>query len=210
MATASRSPRSRCPGQVKYNLTRRQVLVGADAVIFVADSQIARFDENLESFESLDREPRGQRARPGDHSARDAIQQARHARDHVGAAARARVLTPRRSELRDRGDDRARRLPRLRHGCARDARQRRQPLPARRATRARASCSRGICAASRTEGRKAASPVSSSKPSVSDGFFHRGGTRRAGQKPEDAAALKNAQPIPLSADLPTMSPRASA
>jgi mutual gliding-motility protein MglA len=41
------------PGQVKYNLTRRQVLVGADAVIFVADSQVSRFDENLESFESL-------------------------------------------------------------------------------------------------------------------------------------------------------------
>lgn len=41
------------PGQVKYNLTRRQVLVGADAIIFVADSQISRFDENLESFESL-------------------------------------------------------------------------------------------------------------------------------------------------------------
>src|SRR4029079_9022764 len=41
------------PGQVKYNLTRRHVLVGADAGIFVADSQIALFDENLESFESL-------------------------------------------------------------------------------------------------------------------------------------------------------------
>jgi signal recognition particle receptor subunit beta len=41
------------PGQIKYNLTRRQVLVGADAVIFVADSQIVRFDENLESLESL-------------------------------------------------------------------------------------------------------------------------------------------------------------
>jgi mutual gliding-motility protein MglA len=41
------------PGQVKYNLTRRQVLVGADAVIFVADSQKIRFDENIESFESL-------------------------------------------------------------------------------------------------------------------------------------------------------------
>jgi signal recognition particle receptor subunit beta len=42
------------PGQVKYNLTRRQVLVGADAVIFVADSQISRFDDNLESLESLE------------------------------------------------------------------------------------------------------------------------------------------------------------
>jgi signal recognition particle receptor subunit beta len=41
------------PGQVKYNLTRRQVLVGADAVIFVADSQIARMDDNAESMDSL-------------------------------------------------------------------------------------------------------------------------------------------------------------
>jgi hypothetical protein len=41
------------PGQVKYNLTRRQVLVGADAVIFVADSQASRLDENVESAESL-------------------------------------------------------------------------------------------------------------------------------------------------------------
>jgi mutual gliding-motility protein MglA len=41
------------PGQVKYNLTRRQVLVGADAVVFVADSQICRLDENLEAIESL-------------------------------------------------------------------------------------------------------------------------------------------------------------
>src|SRR6187401_1137930 len=38
------------PGQVKYNLTRRQVLVGADAVIFVADSQKSRLDENVESW----------------------------------------------------------------------------------------------------------------------------------------------------------------
>ena len=41
------------PGQVKYNLTRRHVLVGADAVIFVADSQACRLDDNLESMESL-------------------------------------------------------------------------------------------------------------------------------------------------------------
>lgn len=41
------------PGQVKYNLTRRFVLRAADAVIFVADSTPAAFDDNLHSMESL-------------------------------------------------------------------------------------------------------------------------------------------------------------
>lgn len=34
------------PGQVIYNTTRRVVLQGADAVIFVADSDISRMDDN--------------------------------------------------------------------------------------------------------------------------------------------------------------------
>ena len=41
------------PGQVYYNATRRLVLQGADGVVFVADSQARRFDENLESFRNL-------------------------------------------------------------------------------------------------------------------------------------------------------------
>ncbi|MCE9637339.1 MAG: GAF domain-containing protein [Planctomycetes bacterium] len=41
------------PGQVKYNLTRRYVLRGADAVIFVGDSQPAAFDDNVRSMLSL-------------------------------------------------------------------------------------------------------------------------------------------------------------
>ncbi|MCG3134310.1 MAG: Adaptive-response sensory-kinase SasA [Planctomycetes bacterium] len=41
------------PGQVKYNLTRRYVLRGADAVIFVADSSPAAREDNLRSLESL-------------------------------------------------------------------------------------------------------------------------------------------------------------
>src|SRR5262245_41720810 len=41
------------PGQVKYNLTRRYVLRGADAVIFVADSCPGAFEDNLRSMESL-------------------------------------------------------------------------------------------------------------------------------------------------------------
>ena len=41
------------PGQVFYNATRRMVLKGADAVVFVCDSQEAMLDANLESFENL-------------------------------------------------------------------------------------------------------------------------------------------------------------
>lgn len=41
------------PGQVKYNKTRKLVLQGADAVVFVADSQRNRRDSNIESFKNL-------------------------------------------------------------------------------------------------------------------------------------------------------------
>ena len=41
------------PGQVYFNATRKLVLTGADGVVFVADSQRARMDANLESFENL-------------------------------------------------------------------------------------------------------------------------------------------------------------
>ena len=41
------------PGQVYYAATRRLVLQGADGVVFVADSQARRFDENLESLQDL-------------------------------------------------------------------------------------------------------------------------------------------------------------
>ena len=41
------------PGQVKYNATRKMVLTGADAVVFVADSEISRHKDNLESLENL-------------------------------------------------------------------------------------------------------------------------------------------------------------
>jgi CheY-like chemotaxis protein/signal recognition particle receptor subunit beta len=43
------------PGQVFYDATRRMVLKGADAVVFVADCQEALLDANLESLESLRR-----------------------------------------------------------------------------------------------------------------------------------------------------------
>jgi signal recognition particle receptor subunit beta len=41
------------PGQVKYNLTRKYVLMGADAVVFVADSDANRIEENLTSLANL-------------------------------------------------------------------------------------------------------------------------------------------------------------
>jgi signal recognition particle receptor subunit beta len=41
------------PGQVQYNATRRVVLAGADAVVFVADSRKALFKENLSAFENM-------------------------------------------------------------------------------------------------------------------------------------------------------------
>ena len=41
------------PGQVFYNATRRMVLKGADAVCFIADSQEAMLDANLESYENM-------------------------------------------------------------------------------------------------------------------------------------------------------------
>ena len=41
------------PGQVYYNATRKLVLHGVDGVVFVADSQARRFDDNLESLQNL-------------------------------------------------------------------------------------------------------------------------------------------------------------
>lgn len=41
------------PGQSYYRATRKLVLQGADGVVFVADSQARRLDENLESLRDL-------------------------------------------------------------------------------------------------------------------------------------------------------------
>ena len=41
------------PGQSYYNATRKLVLQGADGVVFVADSQRAQADENVDSFRNL-------------------------------------------------------------------------------------------------------------------------------------------------------------
>jgi len=42
------------PGQVYYALTRRAVLTSVDGVVFVADSQASKLDENIESLNDLD------------------------------------------------------------------------------------------------------------------------------------------------------------
>src|SRR5437016_3469041 len=41
------------PGQVFYNATRKLVLRGADALVFVADSERGKMDENKESLANL-------------------------------------------------------------------------------------------------------------------------------------------------------------
>lgn len=42
------------PGQVIYNTTRQLVLRGVDGLVFVADSQYEKMEENLKSFQNLE------------------------------------------------------------------------------------------------------------------------------------------------------------
>ena len=42
------------PGQIHYGYSRKLVLKGADAVVFVADSQVSRINDNLESLADLE------------------------------------------------------------------------------------------------------------------------------------------------------------
>ncbi|RME17777.1 MAG: gliding-motility protein MglA [Bdellovibrio sp.] len=43
------------PGQVVYDASRRLILKGLDGVIFVADSQAERLDENIQSLQNLEK-----------------------------------------------------------------------------------------------------------------------------------------------------------
>jgi len=43
------------PGQVIYDASRRLILKGLDGVVFVADSQQERMEENLEAFRNLEK-----------------------------------------------------------------------------------------------------------------------------------------------------------
>ena len=42
------------PGQVIYNTTRQLVLRGVDGIVFVADSQYEKMEENVKSFSNLE------------------------------------------------------------------------------------------------------------------------------------------------------------
>ena len=42
------------PGQVFYDASRKLILKGADGIIFVADSQVARTEANIEALENLE------------------------------------------------------------------------------------------------------------------------------------------------------------
>ena len=42
------------PGQVIYNTTRQLVLRGVDGIVFVADSQYSKMEENVESFTNME------------------------------------------------------------------------------------------------------------------------------------------------------------
>ena len=42
------------PGQVFYDASRKLILKGADGVVFVTDSQVARLEANIESLENLE------------------------------------------------------------------------------------------------------------------------------------------------------------
>jgi len=48
------------PGQHFYDASRRLVLQGVDGLVFVADSQVERMDDNLDSLKSLDSNLRDQ------------------------------------------------------------------------------------------------------------------------------------------------------
>jgi len=61
------------PGQVIYNTTRQLVLRGVDGIVFVADSQYEKMEENVKSFQNLEE---NLRSRP--------IQQARFAQRRTG------------------------------------------------------------------------------------------------------------------------------
>ena len=42
------------PGQVFYDASRKLILKGVDGIVFVADSQMERYEANIESFENLE------------------------------------------------------------------------------------------------------------------------------------------------------------
>ena len=54
------------PGQILYQQTRISVLKGADCVVFVADSQTSKLQENIESWNELQEQLRRMNKNPAD------------------------------------------------------------------------------------------------------------------------------------------------
>jgi mutual gliding-motility protein MglA len=54
------------PGQVYYEASRRLILDGADGVVFVADSQPIRFDDNVVSFQMMEENLRSYAIEPAE------------------------------------------------------------------------------------------------------------------------------------------------
>jgi signal recognition particle receptor subunit beta len=54
------------PGQVIYNTTRQLVLRGVDGIVFVADSQYEKMEENVESFSNMEENLQALNLRLGD------------------------------------------------------------------------------------------------------------------------------------------------
>ena len=100
------------PGQVIYNATRQLVLRSVDGVVFVADSQWEKMEENVESFQKS-RGKSGQ-AKHLDRrdSLRPAIQQARPAEHRAGQLSRVRAEQSKeaRAKLRSHLEHRAERF----------------------------------------------------------------------------------------------------
>ena len=65
------------PGQVYYNMTAQARAAGVDGVVFVADSQWDRLQDNVESYRNLDENLKRVRSQPGDDPPRAPVQQAR-------------------------------------------------------------------------------------------------------------------------------------
>ena len=104
------------PGQVFYNATRKLVLKGADAIVFVADSEVGKMEENKESLGEPPHEPRRVQPEPRLDSVGAAVQQARPAERLLDRGAERRA-EPRRQDpvlrvRRTRRQGRLRDLPR--------------------------------------------------------------------------------------------------
>ena len=135
------------PGQVYYNATRKLVLKGVDAVVFVADSSRAKLDENLESLRNLEQNLNEHGMTPRRDSVGHPVQQARPAdaiavdgsRRALESAARARVRSGRHA-----GRGRVRDVPRHRHaGLPRAERAPREGRPLHRDRRHRSGAAFG-------------------------------------------------------------------